>query len=181
MIFLIYMAAMFTTVYALMIASTAWQDLLTGLILSIILMAIFRRVALPGGGIPSNRSTIRVTLAAPRYAWMMARDILMGTCAVALCVVGLRPIRRPGIIRVPIGDHTPAGVGMAGLCLTLSPGSYLVDVDWGERVMLVHVIDATDWQEVHDDMLEYFTLLDAALNPDSQHSYPEMPGGGGGR
>lgn len=179
MIFLIYMAAMFTAIYALMIASASWQDLLTGLIFSVILMAIFRGVALPGGGLPSNRSTIRVTLAAPRYAWMMARDIVKGTWAVTLCVVGLRPIRRPGIIRVPIGDHTPTGVGMAGLCLTLSPGSFLVDVDWDERVMLVHVIDATNWKEVHDDMLEYFTLLDAALNPERENPYLEMPGGGG--
>lgn len=180
MIFLIYMAAMFTTVYALMIASFSWQDLLTGLVLSIVLMAIFRGVALPGG-LPANRSTMRVTLAVPRYAWMMARDILKGTWAVALVVVGLRPIRRPGIIRIPIGNHTPTGVGMAGLCLTLSPGSFLVDVDWDERVMLVHVIDATNWKEVHDEMLEYFTLLDAALNPDRENPYPEIPGGGGDR
>ncbi len=178
MIFLIVMAGVFTAIYALMIASLAWADLLMGLIFAIILMVVFRRVALPEG-VPSNRSTLRVMLAVPRYVGMMTRDILTGTWAVTQCVVGLRPISHPGIIRVPIGDHTPSGVGVAGLCLTLSPGSFLVDVDWDERVMLIHVIDATNLEEIHDQMLEYFTLLDAALNPDRENAYPELPGGGG--
>lgn len=177
MIFLIYLAGLFTATYALMIASFAWQDLVTGLVASIILMVIFRGVALPEG-LPSDRSTLRVTLAVPRYAWMMARDIMKGTWTVTQCVVGLRPIEHPGIIKVPIGDHTPSAIGVAGLCLTLSPGSFLVDVDWNERVMLVHVIDATNWEQIHDEMLEYVTLLDAALNPERGNPYPELPGGG---
>jgi multisubunit Na+/H+ antiporter MnhE subunit len=178
MIFLVLILAFFTAVYALMLASAAWEDILTGLVVSSALVFLFRAAILPLG-LPGNVSTLRVMLAIPRYLWMMARDILVGTVVVAERVVGLKSVEHPGIIKVPIGDHTPAAVGIAGLALTLSPGSFLVDVNWDERVMLVHVIDATNWQKVHDDMLEYLKLLDAVLNPDSKYSYPELPGGGG--
>jgi len=168
--------ALFTAIYALMLASTAWEDLLTGLILSSVLLGIFRSVVLPSP-LPANRSTLRVLVAGPRYVWMMGRDVVVGTWDVARVVLGINRTYHPGIIKIPIGDHSERAVGFAGLCLTLSPGSFLLDVDWEERVMLIHVIDATNWEQIHDDMLEYFTLLDAALNPEVENRYPELPGG----
>ncbi|MGC4105476.1 MAG: Na+/H+ antiporter subunit E [Thermomicrobiales bacterium] len=178
MIFLGLVVALFTTIYVLMLASVAWEDILTGVILSVILLAVFRSVVLPTP-LPSTRSTIRVMIAGPRYLWMMMRDIVVGTWAVARVVLGLNKTYHPGIIKIPIGDHSEQAVGVAGLCLTLSPGSFLLDVDWDERVMLIHVIDATNWEQIHDEMLEYFTLLDAALNPEVENRYPELPGGMG--
>jgi len=166
MIFRVLLAILFTGVYALMLASYAWEDLLLGLIFSVILMTIFRNVVLPSE-MPTNLATFRVLRAAPRYLVMIVRDIFTGTWLVAQVVLGLKPNAHPGIIKVSIGDHNERAVGVAGLFLTLSPGSFLIDIDWDERVMLVHVIDATNWEKVHDDMLEYFTLLDAALNGDT--------------
>ncbi|MGC4191230.1 MAG: Na+/H+ antiporter subunit E [Thermomicrobiales bacterium] len=178
MIFPGLVVALFTAIYALMLASTAWEDLLTGVVLSAVLLAIFRPVILPSP-LPSTRSTIRVLVAGPRYLWMMVRDILVGTWTVTKVVTGLNKTYHPGIITIPIGDHSERAVGVAGLCLTLSPGSFLLDVDWDQRVMLIHVIDATNWEQIHDEMLEYFTLLDAALNPEVENRYPELPGGRG--
>jgi multicomponent Na+:H+ antiporter subunit E len=178
MIFLGLVVALFTGIYALMLASTAWEDLLTGAVLSAVLLAIFRTVVLPTP-LPSTRSTIRVLIATPRYLWMMVRDIIVGTWTVTKVVLGLNRTYHPGIIKIPIGEHSESAVGVAGLCLTLSPGSFLLDVDWDERVMLIHVIDATNWEQIHDEMLEYFTLLDAALNPEVENRYPELPGGRG--
>ena len=178
MIYLGLMAALFTAIYAMMLGSAAWEDLLMGLGFSLALMAIFRSVLLPSP-LPSNRRTMRVVVAVPRYLWMMARDILVGTWTVASVVTGLRKHPHPGIIKVPLGDHGERAVGVAGLCLTLSPGSFLLDIDWEERVMLLHVVDATNWATGHNDMLEYLTLLDAALNPEIDNPYPELPGGQG--
>ena len=178
MIFLGVVIAFFTTIYALMIASTAWEDIVTGAVLSAVLLVIFRAVVLPSP-LPSNRSTVRVVIAGPRYLWMMIRDIFVGTWTVAKVVLGINRDYHPGIIKIPIGQHSESAVGVAGLCLTLSPGSFLLDVDWEERVMLIHVIDASNWEQIHDEMLEYFTLLDAALNPEVENRYPELPGGGG--
>lgn len=178
MIFIALVVALFTAIYALMLASAAWEDLLIGVVLSAIFLAVFRNAVLPSP-LPANRSTIRVMIAIPRYVWMMLRDIFVGTWKVASVVLGINKSYHPSIIKIPIGDHGESAVGVAGLCLTLSPGSFLLDVDWEDRMMLIHVIDATNWEQIHDDMLEYFTLLDAALNPEVENPYPELPGGQG--
>ena len=80
----------------------------------------------------------------PLFVGAVAREIVVGTWQVALVVVGVRRLSRPGIVAVPIGDRTPAGLAATGLALTLSPGEVLVDIDRSRGVMLVHVIDAHD-------------------------------------
>jgi multisubunit Na+/H+ antiporter MnhE subunit len=80
----------------------------------------------------------------PLFAGAIVREIVVGTWQVALVVVGVRRLSRPGIVAVPIGDRTPAGLAATALALTLSPGEVLVDIDRSRGVMLVHVIDAHD-------------------------------------
>lgn len=80
----------------------------------------------------------------PLFVGAIAREIVVGTWQVALVVVGVRRLSRPGIVAVPIGDRTPAGLAATALALTLSPGEVLVDIDRSRGVMLVHVIDAHD-------------------------------------
>ena len=80
----------------------------------------------------------------PLFVGAVAREIVVGTWQVALVVVGVRRLSRPGIVAVPIGDRTPAGLAATALALTLSPGEVLVDIDRSRGVMLVHVIDAHD-------------------------------------
>jgi hypothetical protein len=45
-----------------------------------------------------------------------------------------------------------------GYFITLSPGSFLVDVDWDAGEMLVHVIDASDPEAVRRDAEKYYRL-----------------------
>jgi multicomponent K+:H+ antiporter subunit E/multicomponent Na+:H+ antiporter subunit E len=47
-------------------------------------------------------------------------------------------------VRVPLGRRSKASTGLSGMVLTLSPGTFLIDVDWEKREMLVHAIDASD-------------------------------------
>jgi multisubunit Na+/H+ antiporter MnhE subunit len=78
------------------------------------------------------------------FAAAVAADVAAGTWDVALRVLHLRHLDRPGTVRVPIGARTDRGVAVSALATTLSPGAVLVDVDWERREMLVHVIDASD-------------------------------------
>lgn len=82
------------------------------------------------------------------FAAVVALDVARGTWQVALVLLRIRPLVRPGLVIVPIEDRTPAGVVVTGLTMTLSPGSYLVDVDWERGVMLFHVLDARDPDQV---------------------------------
>jgi multisubunit Na+/H+ antiporter MnhE subunit len=78
------------------------------------------------------------------FAAAVIVDIVTGTWQVMLIVFRIRPLERPGIIGVPVGDRSPTGMANSGLTDTRAPGSVLVDVDWEQRIAWLHVIDATD-------------------------------------
>jgi multicomponent Na+:H+ antiporter subunit E len=56
----------------------------------------------------------------------------------------VRPLRRPGVVAIPIGARSPTGVAATALAVTLSPGEVFVDLDAEGEHMLVHVLDAGD-------------------------------------
>ena len=97
------------------------------------------------GGRPAPlRGLGRRALAFLPFAAATAWDVVRGTWMGALVVLHLRPLRRPGIVAVPIAERTPLGVAVSALVTTLSPGAFLVDVDWEAATMLIHVLDASD-------------------------------------
>ena len=93
-------------------------------------------------------------VAFPVYAGVVIWDIIQGTWTVAAHSVGLKKLQSPGIVAVPIGERTPVGVAVSSLATTLSPGTFLVEVDWEREVMLIHAIEAEDPDAVRDS-LEY--------------------------
>lgn len=93
---------------------------------------------------PDGPSFGRRAVAFVPFVGAVIRDIVVGTWQVALITLGLRSLVSPGIVKVPIGRRSPSGVAVSALMLTLSPGEFLVDVDWDEGVMLIHAIDASD-------------------------------------
>jgi multicomponent Na+:H+ antiporter subunit E len=130
-------------VYALTLASADPVDLVTGLVLAAMLMLALRG-RLPAPGERSPPSLLARIIAFPVLLGALLVDMTKGTWDVALRVLHLRPLVSPGIVLVPIGDRSPRGVAVTGLLIGLSPGSLLVDVDEQRRVMLFHVIDASD-------------------------------------
>jgi multisubunit Na+/H+ antiporter MnhE subunit len=91
-------------------------------------------------------------------------DIVKGTWLVASIVVGIRPLTHPGIVKIPLGNHSPAGVGIVGLLVTISPGSFMVDIDWDERVMLVHYMDARNPAQLRADVEKYYRLWEYGMH-----------------
>jgi multisubunit Na+/H+ antiporter MnhE subunit len=135
--------ALLVAVYALVLASTDPWDLATGAALAAGLLWATRGFVFGGAPAPIAGFLRRLLAFVPFVAATLV-DIARGTWTVALVVLGIRPLRRPGIVAVPIGERTPLGVAVSGLVSTLSPGSVLVDVDHRQRAMLFHVIDASD-------------------------------------
>jgi multicomponent Na+:H+ antiporter subunit E len=132
-----------TLVYALALGSFALADLLTGLCVSGLVLLATRRLVFPGGPRSEPPLAGRV-LSFPRFAAALVWEITLGTWQVALVVTGLRPLSRPGIVAVPLGERSETGIAVSALALNLSPGEVLVDVDRERGVMLVHLIDASD-------------------------------------
>lgn len=144
-------------VFGLVVSDFSWENMLVAVTLSSVLLVIFRRHALPRS-LPPNGLALHLVVYSPVLFWFLLIDILKGTYQIITITVGLRPLVQPGIVKIPIGNHSPTGVGPVGFFVTLSPGSFLVDIDWEEYVMLVHVIDATDPDAVRKDAEKYYRL-----------------------
>ena len=86
----------------------------------------------------------------PVLVLVVLRDITMGTWQVAAVVLGVRPLERPGIVVVPLGERSDAGALVSAFVATLSPGEFLVDVDWERREMTFHVLDAREPDRVRE-------------------------------
>lgn len=144
-------------IFSLTVSYFSTENTVVALTLSAILVAIFRREVLPRS-LPPNGLALHLIIYAPVLLWFLLIDIIKGTWQVLTITVGLRPLVQPGIVKIPIGMHTPAGVGPVGFFVTLSPGTFLVDIDWDEGVMLVHSIDASDPDGVRKDAEKYYRL-----------------------
>lgn len=153
-----------TAVYALAIGSTDPWDIAVGAALGLALTAAARPLVFVGPGRPL-RALPGSLWALLALAGIVVRDIVTGTWRVALVVLHLRPLASPGIITVPLGERTPRGTAVSGLLLSIAPGEYLVDVDWERRQMLVHVIDASDPDEIRERMLRNYDRYQRKVFP----------------
>ncbi|MCA9859448.1 MAG: Na+/H+ antiporter subunit E [Thermomicrobiales bacterium] len=150
--------ALLTLVFCLTLASTDPWDIVIGAVLGTVVYLLFHGElpAIPGKPKNERPSFPRRILAFFPFAGITIWEILVGSVRVALVVIGLRKLEHPGIVAVPIGDRSRFGVVVTGITTTLSPGSILLDVDWDRGMMLVHVIDASDPDQVRADMQELY-------------------------
>lgn len=144
-------------VFGLVVSDFSWENMVVALSLSGALMFVFRRQVLPQS-LPPNGLALHLLVYSPVLFWYLLIDILKGTYQIVMITLGLRPLTHPGIVKIPIGAHTPTGVGPVGFFVTMSPGTFLVDIDWDEAVMLVHAIDASDPDGVRRDAEKYYRL-----------------------
>lgn len=135
------------SVYALTLASLHPLDLLAGGVIAAALLVALRRFLFSGGPL-TPPSVLKRIVSFPGFVFAVAREVARGTWLVTLVVIGRKPLARPGIVAVPVGERTPSGVAATALAVTLSPGEVFVDLDWERQVLLLHVLDATDPEAV---------------------------------
>lgn len=165
-----------TFVFALTLGDFAWQNLVLGFCLSSVLLALYRNHLFPKSP-AQNEFVVHIIIHFPRFLAMLTWDILKGTWQVAIFVLGVRKLDHPGIVKIPLGNHSPQGVGIVGLFITLSPGSFLVDIDWDERFMLVHTIDASSPDQVRRDAERYYKLWEYGSHlPKASPEFPDHQG-----
>lgn len=166
MIYLLAVIAGLTATYCLTIASFAWQDALFGAVTSAGLMAVFRKVLFPAT-LPQDGHVLHIIIYMPVLIWMLLVDVVKGTWLVAKYVIGINRLDHPGIVKIPLGQHSRAGVGIVSLLLTISPGSFLVDIDWEDSSMLVHFMDASNPARLRRDIEKYYRIW--------EYNVPESP------
>ncbi len=137
-----------TLIYALALGSFAAADLATGLVLSAGCLAAMRGLHRSGDA-PAGEVARRVAFF-PVLLAGVGGQVLRGTWSVSLSVLGLRPLRRPGLVEVPLPSRSENGMVAAAILTTLAPGDVAVDVDVEREVMLIHTIDASDPDAVRE-------------------------------
>ena len=150
--------------YLLTLASLDPLDIAAAVVISVVVLAGLRAFLLQAPALGAGE-VARRALHLPAFALVILREISVGTWQVAAIVAGLRPLARPGIVQVPIGERTPNGVAVTALAITLSPGELLVDVDWSRRVMLIHVIDAGDPDGIRERYARVYERYQRAVFP----------------
>lgn len=141
----------------MMIGDFSWQNLVVGSALTGLLMYFFRAQIVPRP-LPPVGLSLHILLYSPVLFYYLLIDILKGTWLVIRVSLGIEPLRRPGIIKYPIPTKSHYGAGPVGYFITLSPGSFLVDIDWEANVLLVHVLDASDPDALRRDAERYYRL-----------------------
>lgn len=130
-------------VYALALGSFDRWDLLLGAAVSAAVLAVFRPFLFRSPPPPAGLLLKRL-LGFPVFAGAVLVDIIRGTWAVALTSARIKPLGCSGIVGVPIGERTPLGIAVTALVTTLSPGSFLVEVDAERGMLWFHMLDASD-------------------------------------
>lgn len=156
--------ALLTLVYALVLASFHPLDLVTGAAISCALFFAARGY-LFGDEPEASGGLLGRAVAFFPFAVAVVREVVVGTWEVALVTLHLRPLESAGIVAIPIGERTPTGVAVMALVMTLSPGEFLVEVDWERRVMLMHVIDASDPEEVRAEHERFYSRYQRKVFP----------------
>jgi multicomponent Na+:H+ antiporter subunit E len=160
-------AVILTLVYALALGSFQLWDLLIGACLSAALLFASRRFVFggdPGGAGRRPNSLGRVMTFVP-FSLVILRDILVGTWEVTLVTLHLRPLVRPGIVAVPLGERTPSGVAVWAVVTGLPPGSFFVDIDTERGVALIHILDARDPEAFRREQMDFYSRYQSKVFP----------------
>lgn len=130
-----------TFVYAMVLASFHPLDLLFGAVISGAALYTFHPFMFGGWPEPLP-GLLRRCVAFFPFAGAAVWYVVVGAWEVALVALHLRPLKEPGIVKVPVGEQTPTGVAVSALVTTLSPGALLIEAN--DEFMLIHIIDASD-------------------------------------
>ena len=133
--------AALTIVYLLVLTSMHPGDVLVGAVLSAAIAAASMFARPPARiGPPLTRRLA----AAPAFALGTLADMVRGNWHVALYVLGGRRLESPGIVAIPRGERTSAGVAAWGYITAISPDEIVLEADDERGPLLVHLLDARD-------------------------------------
>ena len=144
-----------TLTYAFTLASFHPWDLGIGAAISAALLWTTRRFTFGESIAPVTDLPRRIVWFLP-FAAAVFWEVIKGTWNVALVVLHLRPLAHPGLVAVPFEERSRLGVAVWALAITISPGSFPVDLDWNKRVMLIHLLDATDPDAIRAEQLRFY-------------------------
>lgn len=126
------------TVWVLLTGGGGIADFLVGLILGVVLLALFHRPLGMG-------SYVRRVAALGRFGLIFLREFLVSNWQVTLILL-TKPNRllRPGFFTLDISGLSSAEVVALAQCITLTPGTCSVEIDLQQHALMVHYLDSAE-------------------------------------
>lgn len=140
-----------TAIYVMAIGSLAWEDIVLGVAVSSLLLWVFRSRTVKRHQ-QNTGDTLRMLRDTPRYMLVIIWDVLVGTWQVTAYVLHLKRLDHPGIIKIFYDEESKIRLGVALWAISVSPGSFVVDVNEDERYILAHLIDISDPDRVRAEL-----------------------------
>lgn len=154
--------AVFTVIYLLVLTSVHPGDVLVGIALSSLLVAIGWRIRPLGP--PADESLWYRIAGVPRLLGGGLVDIARSTWRTALWC--LHPGRaQPGMVPMSIPRTTAPSAAAWGVRVNLTPGTVVVEIDERRGQMLLHVIDARDPDAVRAEQMDAYQRLQRRVFP----------------
>ena len=126
-------------IFWIFLAGTSFQELLTGLIISIILTLLFYHKLELLADIKLNpRSIVFMFL----YLFVFAGELIKANVDVARRVISTKLPINPGIVKVKTKLKTPLGRAILANSITLTPGTLTVELK--DDFFYIHWIDVTN-------------------------------------
>ncbi|WP_164104077.1 Na+/H+ antiporter subunit E [Candidatus Laterigemmans baculatus] len=136
-------------VWSLMIAEFSVASLIMGFAFGFLLLWLFQ--PLVGGS--SYFGKVRQIV---RFSLFLAKEIVRANLHVAWHVITPSSFFKPGIIAVPLEPQTDFEATLLANILTLTPGSFSVDISTDRRVLYVHVMDVENAERTRWELKEQY-------------------------
>jgi multicomponent Na+:H+ antiporter subunit E len=130
-------AAVLVTVWMLLWGVFSWANLISGIVVSAVVLAVFPLPPVTFAGRPRP-------LALLRLAWRFVTDLVLASGQLAVMAFRFGHQPRSAIIRVPLRVPSDLVLTLTGEAVSLVPGSLLVDTDQASTTLYIHVIGVPD-------------------------------------
>ena len=91
-----------------------------------------------------------------RFLSFFIKELIVANLRVAWHVITPSSFFKPGIVAVPLEEMSDLEATLLANILTLTPGSFSVDLSTDRKVLYVHVMDVHDAEEVKRDIKENY-------------------------
>jgi multicomponent Na+:H+ antiporter subunit E len=136
-------AAVLVTVWMLLWGVFSWANLISGLVVSAVVLAVFPLPPVTFAGRPRPLRLLR-------FAWRFLADLVIASGQLAVLAFRFGHQPRSAIIRVPLRVPSDLVLTLTGEAVSLVPGSLIVDTDQASTTLYIHVINVHDRAAVEE-------------------------------
>ena len=130
-------AAVMVTVWMLLWGVFSWSNLISGLVVASVVLAVFPLPPVTFAGRPHLLGLLRL-------AWRFVTDLVIASVQLAVLAFRFGHQPRSAIIRMPLRVPSDLVLTLTGEAVSLVPGSLIVDTDQASTTLYIHVIGVSD-------------------------------------